>query len=309
MRIKIITPIKKGGPYYWGLTLAEYLRKEGHTVEVVNDLKGIIKSIFIADADIVHTTLPISFRFWRKPLILTIKGNYKIEKPIYRKLYDLAIKMATKVTSSSKYVSDAVGLGNAPIIFNGVDLERFKHIKRHKKKDKVRICMVTKLAFPKKAEGVLKVMDILKLCDDYHFTVVGGGPLLDQIKKNAITKEAFGHTEFVGMVKKPEHYVGSSDIFIYYSEHDNFPNAVLEAMAQGVPVVVNDIGAIHEMIENGKEGFICKYPIDFAKKIQALQKSHGLRWTMGEAARKKVEEVFDWNKIVKDYIKVYEEVR
>jgi len=83
MKIKIITPINKGGPYYWGITLAKYLEEEGHTVEVVNDLKGIIKSHFFANADIVHTTLPLSFRFWRKPLILTIHGNYKIEKLVY----------------------------------------------------------------------------------------------------------------------------------------------------------------------------------------------------------------------------------
>ena len=60
-----------------------------------------------------------------------------------------------------------------------------------------------------------------------------------------------------------------NDLFLYYSVHDNFPIAILEAMALGLPVVTNDVGAVREMIRPGENGYITVSEEDYGSGCPA----------------------------------------
>ena len=73
--------------------------------------------------------------------------------------------------------------------------------------------------------------------------------------------------------------LNAADIFILTSVAEGLPNAILEAMACGLPVVATNVGGIHEVVKSGVNGFLIdtRQPRDVAKALsQALKKQEAL---------------------------------
>lgn len=87
--------------------------------------------------------------------------------------------------------------------------------------------------------------------------------------------------------------------FVLPSRVEGLSNALLEAMATGLPVVVSDIPANTEAVRDGVEGIVV--PVEdvnsLARAMLRLFRNPGLRMRMGSAARCRIEEVFDIGKI------------
>jgi glycosyltransferase involved in cell wall biosynthesis len=85
-----------------------------------------------------------------------------------------------------------------------------------------------------------------------------------------------------------------SDIFIFPTYYDNecFPLVILEAMAHHLPVVTTNEGGIPDIVENGKNGFICerKNPDTLADCIAVLLNDKNLRRKMGDEGYKILKE-------------------
>jgi len=111
--------------------------------------------------------------------------------------------------------------------------------------------------------------------------------------------------EFTGFLTDPKQVLAQSDVFLYYSHHDNFPIVILEAMACGLPAITNNIGAVCEIIENEKDGYIAITDGAYLEYLLNLLSEAGLRIKIGENARKTIESKFDWAKIADEYIKIY----
>ena len=75
---------------------------------------------------------------------------------------------------------------------------------------------------------------------------------------------------------------------------DNLPTVILEAMEMSLPVVSTAVAAVPEMVSDGETGFLVQErdPDRLAEKLAELLSSPQLRKTMGDAARKLVEEKF-----------------
>jgi glycosyltransferase involved in cell wall biosynthesis len=102
----------------------------------------------------------------------------------------------------------------------------------------------------------------------------------------------------------------AADVFAFSTFYEHHPFAVLEALSAGLPVVTTWVGGIPETIDSGKNGFLVE-PFNhaqFADKILCLLEHPAEAAEMGRLARKTVLERFDWRIVVKDAIKVYDEV-
>lgn len=311
MKVNILLPITRpSGPHDWGANLADMLKQRQVTTRCIYELPKLLVSPFYQDADIVHTAVPLTYRLWKKPVIMTIHGEYTVERNLWRFFYPTAIRKADVVTIPSHFLKDRLRLEEAIVIPNAVIPERFRAV-QHSEKDVLNLVTVTNFYFRDKAEGVLHILEAIStaqraISSQIRYKVVGGGPFLERIKKLAISYNV--NVEFTDRIPNVKEVLENSDIFLYNSLHDNFPMVILEAMACGLPVITNNVGAVSEIIDNGKDGYIIEDKLAYIDHLSNLLNERKLRATVGYGARETVRVKFNWATIVNDYIQIYEKL-
>src|SRR5690625_5577966 len=100
------------------------------------------------------------------------------------------------------------------------------------------------------------------------------------------------HVTFHGFVRNPSEYYLKAGVFVMPSDFEGTPNALLEAMAHGLPSVVADClpGAL-QFIRDGGNGPVFKAggPDDLASKLSLLMMNPGRRNDKGDDAADGVE--------------------
>ncbi|MFW2380188.1 MAG: glycosyltransferase family 4 protein [Acidimicrobiales bacterium] len=104
--------------------------------------------------------------------------------------------------------------------------------------------------------------------------------------------------------------LGDCSIFAFPSPIDQAPNAVLEAMAAGLPVVAVDTGAVSEMVVHGTTGFLVQANDSNAlhSALQRLVDDKVLRNEMGAAGRRRFEERYDMSVAVEALADLFQQV-
>ncbi|MBE0671053.1 MAG: glycosyltransferase, partial [Anaerolineales bacterium] len=94
------------------------------------------------------------------------------------------------------------------------------------------------------------------------------------------------------------------------SIHEGIPMSILEAMAQGIPVIAPNVGGLNEIIDNGLQGYLIndRDPKSFAERCNYLYKNKNLLKIMGNAAREKITKHFSVNQMVSRYYYLYRSV-
>jgi glycosyltransferase involved in cell wall biosynthesis len=307
MKINVLTPVRAGGPYNWGHNLVSQLNRKGLLAKHVHKLRDLLTSPFYQSADVVHAAVALIHVCWKKPVVISIHGDYRAENNIWRFFYPMALAKADVITMPSNFLKEKLNLQDAIVIPNAIFPEQFGMVK-HAGKDVINLVTIHGFYFKDKAKGALDVLEILdslpeEVRKNINYTVVGGGPYLKEIMGEV--KRYNVNVQFTGMLQSPREVLEGSDIFIYYSHYDNFPIVILEAMACGLPVVTNSVGAVDEIIKNEKDGFIGTNPSSYAEYLIHLIKDFGLRAKLGERARKAVEARFNWETVISKYIDIY----
>jgi glycosyltransferase involved in cell wall biosynthesis len=99
------------------------------------------------------------------------------------------------------------------------------------------------------------------------------------------------------------------DVFVLSSVLESCPNVVLEAMAMKIPIVATDVGAVTELLDDGKVGTIVPSADTTAiagAVLAWLTRSTGEIETITDAARKRVETFFGLDRITCLQLEVYE---
>lgn len=146
--------------------------------------------------------------------------------------------------------------------------------------------------------------------DDLHFVAVGSGDGEGWLRAEAERAGLSKRVRLVGALP-PEgvaRVLRASDIFLFASAREGMPNAVLEAMASGLPVVAMQVGGIAEVISDGENG--CLVPSGdeeaFEKRVCALLEDGDEAGRIGRNAALSVRDL-TWERNARTLTTVYEE--
>ncbi len=115
---------------------------------------------------------------------------------------------------------------------------------------------------------------------------------------------------FAGMRRDVPRLLRAMDVFALSSVSEGLPLTVLEAMAARLPVVATNVGALPELVEEGRTGFLVpiRHAAAMSDKFEAFLANRRLANILGEAARQKVVREFTMERMLRNYGEMYEAV-
>ena len=148
---------------------------------------------------------------------------------------------------------------------------------------------------------------ICRTHENVRFVFAGDGPLKEQLVALAAELGISAKVRFLGARADIPEVLNALDIFVLPSLSEGMPNAVLEAMASGLPVVATRVGGVPELIEDGNTGVLI--PSEDEKQLETvlenLLRYYTKRLALGEKGRQHVLEYFRLDRMVNEYQDLY----
>jgi glycosyltransferase involved in cell wall biosynthesis len=237
--------------------------------------------------------------------------DYKILAPVFRAIWNKAAALVACSRGLKERALRFLPSVAIEVIPNGVDLDRFHPARNGDEPEKLRLLTVGRLSVTKRVEMLIDAVEILhKEGLKLSLTIAGGGQLEQALRDIVSQKRLRDIVEVAGRVDPedmPQMY-RQSDIFISASMQEGMSNAMLEAMASGLPIVATRCEGVDELITDN--GLVVEQAgaETIAEAIRKLADDRPLRRRMSEAARKQAEQ-FAWSHIAKEYLALYERMK
>jgi len=276
--------------------------------------------------------IPFAKRF-KKKVVIRPAGTADILRIRNSKLSYLkykCLKMADSfIAINSEIVQELTSLGvnksKIHFISNGVDADRFIPITSNGKK----VLKKKQLSLPNKKiisfSGRLvwhKGLDVLlwawkdvlrEFPQGAHLIFLGTGSLQKDSCEQELKKFVQNHNlslnvSFQGNVSNIEEYLQATDIYVFPSRKEGFPNALLEAMACGLPTIVTRIGGVLDIVKDKFNGILVDVdePKQIAEAIIFLMRNTEYAIRLGVNARTFVEKNYSLDIITEKYIKFFD---
>jgi glycosyltransferase involved in cell wall biosynthesis len=196
------------------------------------------------------------------------------------------------------------------LIPNGVEVEGLRAKTSYNGSDTTRLVYVGRLHQAKGIDTLLEALKILQSQQSmaaYQLTILGKGPLEQQLRAKTDTLGLTRQINFVGEVTNVLDHLFASDIFILPSRAEGISNALLEAMALGLPCLATDVAGNRVLIKNEQNGLLVKMDdaLALGGAINRLANDCLLRRKLGQAARQTVEDQYDIIAVAARYISLY----
>ncbi|HBC32308.1 MAG TPA: glycosyltransferase family 1 protein [Clostridiales bacterium] len=227
-----------------------------------------------------------------------------------------AASWANRIICVSEYdrnlaLKHSVGLpGQLVTIHNGIPILINNSLNRPNKDKIIKKIMVARFSEPKDQQLLLRAASQLQTVTDFEIDFVGDGPLLSATKELARKLQISDKVRFLGARTDVPELLEKAHIFVLTSNWEGFPITILEAMRAGLPVITSDVGGCKEAVIDGITGYLI--PKGDAEKLkdrlEILINNAELRQQMGMAGYKRFVEKFTFDRMLKETVKVYEEV-
>lgn len=227
---------------------------------------------------------------------------------------------------TTRYIVDRVGVPPARVsnICNGVDTARFaptpdraairaRLASRRLPPEAFVVGAVSRLSAVKNLPMLLHAFALARsrctaFARDARLVLVGEGPERDALLAQ-VEQLGLEHCLMVGARDDVPAWLQSLDLLCLPSLMEGISNAVLEAMATGLPVVATDVGGNGELIEDGITGYLVPSADTeaLARRLQACFADREALSAMGAAARRRAVNQFSIDKMIDAYHRVYVE--
>jgi glycosyltransferase involved in cell wall biosynthesis len=223
----------------------------------------------------------------------------------------LAYAGAHRIVANCRAAADRLRVERVPsakisVIHNGIDVDRF--LVRGPKPLLRRVITVANLRAEKGHDVLIDAAaQVLAQFPDARFEIVGGGPLHGQLTTRVNDRHLSHAIAFPGHQEDVAARLDGADLFVLPSRSEAFPNAVLEAMASGLPIVASAVGGVPELITHGRTGLLVP-PADasaLAQAICTLMADPASAGRMGAAAQRDASTNYSFERMVPQFENVY----
>lgn len=241
------------------------------------------------------------------PLIICSERVVGWETRARKMLNRLTVRLADVITTNSeagqRFWSAELGLPQqrVEVVQNGVDTEMFKPADRESS-ECVRLGVLARLH---RANGYAWLLDGLaalrrEVPTGWTFVAAGEGEEAAALKAKTEALGLSDIVEFTGFEGDAASFLQSLDIYIHPSVVSGMPNAALEAMASGLPVIATAVGGTPEVVDDGITGWLVGVGdvAGFVEKAAQLVRSEPDRRAMGHRGRQRIIERFSMAAVV-----------
>jgi len=169
--------------------------------------------------------------------------------------------------------------------------------------------IVGRLSPEKQHDTLLKAMKLLATqVPGAVLIVAGDGPIRPDLESLATELDITSNVFFLGERHDVPQLLQALDVFVLSSRSEGLSIALLEAMAGGLPIVATDVGGNSEVIVDGETGLLVPPgdPEALAQAMAAVATDRERTRSMGELGRKRVNEIYSLDAMVKQYEAVYD---
>ncbi|MGI6273089.1 MAG: glycosyltransferase [Anaerohalosphaeraceae bacterium] len=312
--------IRKRDLHHWRRTeVVEWLCKAGaHYRRLLKTHRYDLAHAFFA--------FPTGWLCWRTsadlPYVLSLRGSdvpgyneclgvdYRLLSPLFKNIWG----RASAVIANSNGLA-ALALRFMPdleigVIPNGVCTDTFHPAPDRKLAAPLRLLTVCRLTGRKRVHLIIETLaELARRKLDAQLDIVGGGSMQPQLTALAAQLGLSSCVNFHGAVpaeRLPALY-RESDVFLMASTHEGMSNAMLEAMASGLPIVTTRCEGVDELITDN--GLIVEVagPKAFADALCSIVANPANYNAMSAAARRRSEE-FTWGRTADLYLRCYSNV-
>lgn len=290
-------------------------------VRVINSLRKIHAALNENNIDVIHAHCLRSIilvgmlnKFSNIKSVCTLHSyiayNYIGEfGPLKAKIYSTLVLLAAKTFSKIVTVSKSIGklyqqYNNIETssIQNGVDFDPERKAKI--RNEPIKYIYTGSISKRKQIVFLCEGFQNFEKDKDVQLLLLGDGPLL-----NELNDKYDENIKFIGRVDNVDKYLDSCDYFISCSESEGLPNAVMEAMAIGLPCILSDIPPHLELLQGDDNGF--NYQLNnYDEFISVLNKSYSMSSEqfalMSEKSLQKISNTFNVKNMANKHYELYE---
>lgn len=306
-------------------------KKKYSTLQQYREIYRIIKRLqpdIIQAGDVKGAAHIFLFAFLFKIPFINYCIRYAKTVPMYSKLdviTRIIFAFSDIVIANSKAGLKAHRLSCSDkyrYIYNGYDLSRSVTSltsEQMKNKmnitDKVIVGMVARFSDEKDYETFIKAgQQLISMGKNVVFVMMGNGYKLNEMKQLVISLGNRERFIFIENVTSVEKYMSVFDIYCLTCNTNGYAegisNSIIEAMAMKKVVIATDSGGNGEIVLGGETGYIIPpFNItDLVEKISVLIENPKMRYEMGFKGRRRIENVFSLDKLVENFINLYDEM-
>ncbi|HBJ34810.1 MAG TPA: glycosyltransferase family 1 protein [Planctomycetaceae bacterium] len=260
------------------------------------------------------------WRFYDTRVVAAERSAYTARGPSGRRCF-LPVSAGTRRELLDAYPATACDdeASNVCVVGNGADLVTFSPGNRDRFRDPVR----TELGFNGddfilmfsggdwRRKGLDLLFDALTKIDDARvkLLVVGNDRAERDLQSRPAELGMEGRVRFAGFRTDVEKFYAASDLFVFPTSYEAFSLATIEAAASGLPVLMSDVSGADELVGDGTCGAIIRRdPEHIAQMILAFRRDPIRMRAASLAARARVEQQFNWDRIASQTLDVYRSI-
>lgn len=196
------------------------------------------------------------------------------------------------------------------VIPAGADADGIAPNDNYAPRKELRLLFVGRLVHQKGLDILIQALAKLPHTLPWRLELAGDGPEWTRLAGLAGRFNFADRVHVRGWMDKaalPPIYRGA-DVFVLPAREDGIPNALLEAMAAGLPIIASKVPGVSEAVIDGINGLLVeKEDIDgWVKALTTLAENPGRREIMGRASRVRAETYFSWTAVTRTWLDVLE---